>query len=116
MRTAWEEYARGQRFIRYGQDEKGSFLFGMAVSIADKLVGMKAERDEAIRVGSGRDLVVVRHAIVDAEFAKLSLNLRRGRASGKTVAAGAFEAGAAAGRSLALHPGIGGKRPVKVGV
>jgi hypothetical protein len=110
MQTAWTEYASRQRFIRYGQDEKGSFLFGMALSIADKLVAMKAARDESTRASSGRDLVVVRHAIVEAEFARLNLSLRQGRASGKKVAAGAFEAGHEAGQSLALHPGIGGQR------
>jgi hypothetical protein len=107
MQTAWEGYARGQRFIRYTHDEKGSFLFGMAVSIADKLSVLKAERDAANRAGSGRDLVVVRHAIVDAEFAKLNLGLRHGRASGKMVAPDAFAAGRSAGQSLALHPAIG---------
>lgn len=107
MQNAWEQYARNQRFIRYGHDEKGSFLFGMAVSIADKLISMKSERDEAIRISSGRDLVVIRHAVVDSEFAKLDLNLRRGRASGKKVAAGAFEAGQAAGQNITIHPGVG---------
>ena len=107
MQTGWERYARTQRFIRYGRDEKTSFQIGMAVSIAEKLTDMKTARDEANRVNTGRDLVVVRHAIVDAEFAKLNLNLRSARASGKTVAAGAFEAGHAAGQTLALHPGVG---------
>ncbi len=88
MQTAWVQYALAQRILRYGKDEKGSFMFGMAVSIGQKLIAMKAERDEANRVSSGRDLVVVRHAIVESEFAKLDLNLRRGRTSGKRVAAG----------------------------
>ncbi len=106
MQNAWEQYARTQRFIRYGHDEKGSFLFGMAVSIGDKLMMLKAERDDAIKINMGRDLVVVRHAVVEAEFAKLDLNLRRGRASGKKVAAGAFEAGQSAGQALTILPGI----------
>lgn len=110
MQTAWQRYADSQRFIRYGQDEKGSFLFGMAMSIADKLMAMKTARDEANRAGSGRDLVLVRHAIVESEFAKLDLNLRRGRASGKKVAAGAFEAGHSAGKTLTIHPGIGAEK------
>ncbi len=110
MQTAWERYSGARRFIRYTQDEKGSFLFGMAVSIADKLIAMKAERRAANRAGGGRDLVVVRQAIVEVEFAKLDLTLRQGRASGKRVAAEAFEAGQTAGQSLAIHPGIGGDR------
>lgn len=110
MQNAWEQYARTQRFIRYGHDEKGSFLFGMAVSIADKLLVLKAERDHAIKVNTGRDLVIVRHAIVEAEFAKLDLNLRRGRTSGKKVAAGAFEAGQSAGQALTIFPGIGAEQ------
>ena len=109
MQTAWERHARSQRFIRYGQDEKGSFLFGMAVSVAERLTVMKEERDEANRRSNWRDLVVVRHAVVDAEFAKLDLHLRKGRASGKRVAAGAFEAGHAAGQTVTIHPGVGRK-------
>ena len=109
MRGAWEQYLQTQRFIRHRRDEKGSFLFGMAVSIAEKLTAMKAERDDANRRSSGRDLVVVRHAIVEAEYEKLNLNLRRGRASGKKVEASAFQAGHAAGQSVALHPGVAGK-------
>ena len=113
MQTAWTEYARTQRMIRYAQDEKGSFLLGMAVSIATKLSALKVERDEANRAATGRDLMVVRHAVVEAEFAKLDLNLRQGRGSGKKVAASAFEAGQAAGQSLNLHPAVGGKRAVR---
>ncbi len=113
MQTAWMEYARNQRMIRYAHDEKGSFMFGMAVSIANKLTVLKGERDEANRAASGRDLVVVRHAVVESEFAKLDLNLRRARGSGKKVAAGAFEAGQTAGQSLNLHPAVGGKRAAK---
>lgn len=106
MQGAWQSYVRDQRFIRYGHDEKGSFLFGMAVSVADKLMVLKAERDQAIKRDSGRELVVVRQAVVAAEFAKLELNLRRGRASGKKVAPDAFEAGRSAGRGVSLHRGI----------
>jgi hypothetical protein len=107
MQTAWDRYRAENRFIRARVDEKGSFLFGMAVSIADKLAAMKAERDAVNRTGGGRDLVVVRHAIVEEEFTKLDLSLRRGRASGKRVTLDAFEAGQSAGQGFALHPGVG---------
>lgn len=107
MQSSWQIHKKNQRFIRRADDERGSFLIGMAVSIAHKLTAMKQTRDEANRQSSGRDLVVVRHTIVDAEFAKLDLNLRQGRPSGKRVAPGAFEAGQAAGQSFTIRRGIG---------
>ncbi len=107
MQSGWEDYCRSRRFIRYTQDEKGSFLFGMAVSIADKLAVLKVERNAANLADGGRALVVVRQAVVEAEFAKLSLDFRQGRASGKKVAAQAFAAGQSAGQAFAIHPGLG---------
>ena len=108
IHSGWEHYVHNQRFIRHRRDEKGAFQFGMAVSIAEKLTEMKAQRDEANRRSTGRDLVLVRHAIVDAEYDKLNLNLRQSRSSGKKVDASAFHAGQAAGQTLNLHPGIHG--------
>jgi hypothetical protein len=89
----------------------------MVSSIATKLAAMKAERDEANR-STGRDLVVVKAAIVDEELAKLDLNLRRVRGASRTVSTTAFEAGSAAGASLALNPGLGaaqGSRNIRRG-
>jgi len=100
LQHGWEDYARRQRFIRHSQDEKGSFLFGMAISLADKLLAQKAERDDATRKATGRDLVVVRKDVVEAEFSRLNMSFRQGRASGKRVSAAAFEAGHSAGQSL----------------
>ena len=107
LRTGWEDYTRSQRFISHRRDEKGSFLIGMAISMAEKLRAMKTQRDEANRVSSGRDLVVVRHAIVESEYEKLNLTLRRGRASGKKVEASAYNAGHAAGQALVLNRPLG---------
>lgn len=107
MQAEWERHVASRRLIRHGRDEKGSFLFGMAISVAERLAEMKAERDQATRTSTGRDLVLVRQAVVEAEFAKLDLTLRRGRASGKRVAADAFAAGQAAGRTVTIHPGLG---------
>ena len=108
IHSGWELYVRNQRFIRHRRDEKGAFQFGMAVSIADKLAEMKVQRDTTNLRSSGRDLVLVRHTIVDAEYEKLNLKLSQGRASGKKVDASAFHAGHAAGQSLNLHAGIQG--------
>lgn len=107
LQRGWEDYARSQRFIRHGQDEKGSFLFGMALSLAGRLVEEKARRDDATRKASGRDLVLVRKDVVDAEFARLNMSFRQGRASGKKVSATAFEAGHSAGEALDIAFGAG---------
>jgi hypothetical protein len=107
LQTGWVKHKAAQRFIRYADDERASFMIGMAMSIADQLRLMKGKRDQATKQATGRDLVLVRHAVVDAEFAKLDLNLRRGRSSGKRVSAGAFEAGQAAGQSFTIRRGIG---------
>src|SRR5262249_58950633 len=84
-----------------------SFALGMVASIADKLTAMKAERDVVNR-GTGRDLVLVKTSIVEAEMAKLDLNLRATRSGRRMVAPLAYDAGSAAGASLAINPGIGG--------
>ncbi|MFA7431441.1 MAG: DUF2786 domain-containing protein [Rhodospirillaceae bacterium] len=102
LQTGWQTHVNTQRFIRHAQDEKTAFLFGMAVSVAEKLIAMKADRDAAARSGGGRDLVVVRHAVVDTAFSKLDLSLREGQPSGKKLAAGAFDAGRSAGTSVSL--------------
>ncbi len=83
-----------------------SFALGMVASIADKLTAMKGLRDEA-NSSTGRDLVVLKTAIVDAELAKLDLNLRRQRSASRMVSAIAYDAGSTAGASLAISPGIG---------
>ena len=52
-----------------------SFTLGMVASIADELTAMKRERD-AVNNGTGRDLVVLKASVVDAELEKLDLKLR----------------------------------------
>lgn len=83
-----------------------SFALGMVASIADKLVAMKAGRDR-VNESTGRGLVVLKTSIVDAEFGKLDLNLRSQRSTSRTVSMTAYEAGGAAGASLAINPAIG---------
>jgi hypothetical protein len=83
-----------------------SFALGMVASIADKLVAIKASRD-SVNHGSGRGLVVLKTSVVDAEFDKLDLKLRAARSNSRMVSMTAYEAGGAAGASLAISPGIG---------
>jgi hypothetical protein len=82
-----------------------SFALGMVTSIAKKLTAMKAGRDQVNR-GAGRGLVVLKTSVVDAEFDKLDMKLRRARSGGRMVSVTAYEAGGAAGVTLAINPGI----------
>jgi len=93
LRTGAEGYKRSRKVVSYRHDESGSFLIGMAVAMADRLLALKDERGQ----GGGRALVPVKHGVVEAEFAKLGLALKSGGPSGRRLWAGAFECGMAAG-------------------
>ena len=82
-----------------------SFTLGMVASIGDKLVQMKASRDQ-VNETTGRGLVVLKTSVVDAEFDKLDLNLKSARSNSRMVSMTAYEAGGEAGASLAINPGI----------
>jgi hypothetical protein len=87
-----------------------SFALGMVASIASKLTAMKVSRDQ-VNNSTGRGLVVLKTAVVDAEFDKLDMKLRTRRSSGRMVSMTAYEAGGVAGASLALMPGIDAMPP-----
>jgi hypothetical protein len=70
---------------------------------------MKRERD-AVNNGACRDLVVLKASVVDAEIETLDLKLRTVRYATRPVSPTAYEAGGAAGASLAINPGIRGTR------
>jgi hypothetical protein len=48
--------------------------------------------------------------VVDAEFDKLDLKIRTQRSTSRMVSMTAYEAGGAAGASLAINPGLGEAR------
>jgi hypothetical protein len=102
-------YKTSKAYQRFRHNERhlanSSFTFGMVGSIAEKLMAMKDARDAA-NEGTGRALVVVKTAVVDAELAKLDLRLRRPRSSSRLISESAYEAGGAAGASLAINPAI----------
>ena len=68
---------------------------------------MKRERD-AVKNGTGRDLVVLKTSVVDAELEKLDLKLRTVPGAARIVSPAAYEAGETAGASMAIDPGIRG--------
>jgi hypothetical protein len=66
---------------------------------------MKLERD-AVNIGNGRDLVILKASVVDAELEKLDLSLRTVAGATRIVSPPAYEAGGSAGASLAITPGM----------
>jgi len=97
------DYARFRHQERHLAN--ASFALGMVASIADKLMAMKASRDD-VNHSTGRGLVVLKASVVDAEFDKLDMKLRTLRSNSRMVSMMAYEAGGAAGASLAISPGI----------
>jgi hypothetical protein len=110
VRTELGRYKNSAAYQRFPHKERhlanGSFTLGMVASIADRLLAMKAARDDANR-GSGRDLVPVKSAIVEAELAKRGLQFRSIPGARRYVSPEAYDAGSTAGEALALNPGIG---------
>lgn len=98
-------YKTSAAYQRFRHDERhmanASFMLGMVASIADKLTAMKAGRDQA-NSDAGRNLVVLKSAVVDAELDKLDLKLRTASRPTRMVAPEAYEAGGAAGAVLAI--------------
>jgi len=85
-----------------------SFQIGLARGIASKLQTLRDAREATLRGSSGRDLVVAKAGIVDAELAKLGLQLRaRKGTAGQRVLQDAFEQGHEAGLAFEYTPGVG---------
>jgi hypothetical protein len=78
-----------------------SFALGMIASIADQLTVMKAER-EVVSHGTGRDLVLLKTAVVDTELEKLGLSLRSVEGRGRMVSPAAYDSGGTVGAALSI--------------
>ena len=111
VRSELGRYKNSAGYRRFRHQDRhvanSSFTVGMVASIADKLTAMKRERD-AVKNGTGRDLVVLKASVVDAELAKLDLQLRIVPGATRIVSPAAYEAGETAGASLAISPEIRG--------
>ncbi|MDI1364586.1 MAG: DUF2786 domain-containing protein [bacterium] len=105
VRSELGRYKTTAGYQRFRHKERhmanASFTLGMVASIAEKLTAMKARRDQANN-GAGRDLVVLKASVVDAELDKLDLKLRTVRRATRRVSPEAYDAGGAAGASLAI--------------
>ena len=113
VRTELGRFKTSVDYSRFRHQERhlanASFALGMVASIADRLLAIKASRDQ-VNESTGRGLVVLKTSVVDAEFDKLDLRMRTQRSSSRMVSMTAYEAGGAAGASLAINPGLGESR------
>jgi hypothetical protein len=111
VRTELGRYKTTAAYQRFPHKERhlanASFTLGMVTSIAEKLTAMKAGRDLANQ-GSGRDLVVLKAAVVDAELDRLDLKLRAVRPTSRMVSPSAYDAGGVVGASMAINTAIRG--------
>ena len=109
VRSELGRYKNSAAYRQFRHQERhmanASFALGMVASIADKLIAMKAARDQ-VNHRTGRDLVVVKAAVVDSEIEKLGLELRIVERASRLVSPMAYGAGEAAGVSLAINPGL----------
>ena len=77
-----------------------SFQLGLRDGICGKLSQLKQARATSTRQTSGRDLVPVKKALIDTEFAALGLTLRRAGTRGNRVLPQAYEVGKRSGERL----------------
>ncbi len=88
-----------------------SFGIGLARGITAKLRALRDAREATLRGASGRDLVVAKAGAVEAELAKLGLQLRtRGGSSSRRVLRDVYEQGHEAGLGFEYTPGVGHDR------
>ncbi|MGB5084187.1 MAG: DUF2786 domain-containing protein [Methylocystis silviterrae] len=84
-----------------------SFQIGLAHGICDKLMTMKAERDAANRLSTGRDLVPIKTSVIDDELGKLGLSFHvKAESRKRPVAPDAYHAGREAGRKFEPRRGV----------
>ncbi|MGJ4999288.1 DUF7168 domain-containing protein [Bradyrhizobium sp. HKCCYLS3077] len=114
VRAELGRYKTSTDYARFRHQDRhlanASFALGMITSIGDRLVAMKKSRDQANET-TGRGLVVLKTSVVDAEFGKLDLKLRSARSASRMVSMDAYEAGGAAGATLAINPGVDHAQP-----
>jgi hypothetical protein len=105
VRAELGRYKTAPEYLRFKHNERhlanASFVLGMVDSIASKLLALKARRDETNRT-SGRDLVVLKASIVEAELARKGVQLRPIDGTSRMVSGLAYEAGGAAGGSFVV--------------
>ena len=90
-----------------GRRESHAFLLGMATRISDRLKEMKRAQDSDTFKSTGRNLVVVKSAIVVKQFAELGLRLRNHTGTTRIGSRDGYAAGKAAGDRVGFNRQVG---------
>lgn len=109
MEAEFKAYMRGPGKLQdaHGKTLRRNFMLSMASRIHSRLMAMAAAREAAAKTNTGTALVVVRNAVVDAQFKALGMKLRAGSRSSGRYNGDASRAGAAAGDRVNLTTGMG---------
>ena len=106
--TEWAAYSQIHGYARKKRD---SFRMGFGERVRKRLIQMRRERDQAAAeravASNSRDLVLVRDALVDEEFAKTGIRLVSGKAK-KIHCGSSFYAGQDAGSRVAINTPVNG--------
>src|SRR5438874_12744561 len=108
VRSELGRYKNSAAYRRFRHQDRhvanSSFTLGMVASIADKLTAMKRQRD-AVKNGTGRDLVILKASVVDAELERLDLKLRTVHRATRMVAASGLRSRRGGGRVVGPQSG-----------
>lgn len=108
LQTEWGEHVRVHGYARKARD---SFRMGFGSRVHSRLVQMRRQRDDEAAqravASSSKDLVLVRDARVDEEFAKTGVRLVAGR-SRRVRDYSAYSRGDAAGQRVNIHTPVNG--------
>eukprot|EP00919_Chromeraceae_sp_WS-2016_P079612 GHVR01188367.1.p1 GENE.GHVR01188367.1~~GHVR01188367.1.p1 ORF type:complete len:240 (+),score=30.87 GHVR01188367.1:978-1697(+) len=92
-----------------GRSGAHAFRLGMAMRVGERLRAIKGEQSRTDTATTGRNLVVVKMATVNAQFAASGVNLRSTSNRTSIRDSGAYSAGKAAGDRVGLNRPIGGR-------
>jgi hypothetical protein len=110
--TETDLFKAGVLYAEHPSDQRRgattSFQAGLAHGIAGKLSALHTEREAAMRITTGRDLVPIKEAVLDEELAKLGMTFQtRSGQKGRRVLKDAYHAGHEAGDRFEYRPGLG---------
>ena len=108
MDHEWAQYQKTDNYRRsltHGRSQRASFMRGMAHRLSERLrVNKQQYRKDA--AATGRDLVPVKHQVVEQEFKKqFNLKLRSSKSSCRFDSR-AYGAGHEAGDKVSINPGV----------